>query len=217
MTPAKALYARPLACAAIIGLTLSLGCAAAAGPGQDGAAQNAAGQNAGTDPRKLTTIHTAAVDVGPTKNAVEVRYLNLPWGEKTFGYLEVGGDDYYSTRSWPVAHLKLARAATYDGKTLEPGDYVIILSPRNEAKKTEMTLSIASFKPDAATGTFLVPGNVFADAPADAAVVSTKPVKFAKGGPVAPAFEVTVDKAADGVAINLHYGDRTLTEKLAIK
>src|ERR671933_3033152 len=62
------------------------------------------------DKRKLTTIQTSAVDAGKTKNAVEVRYLNLPWGEATFGYIETGEDPrnrgYYAGRTWPIAHLK---------------------------------------------------------------------------------------------------------------
>ncbi len=52
------------------------------------------------DKRKLTTIQTASVDVGGMKNAVEVRYLNLPWGRTTFGYIENGSDsankNYYA-------------------------------------------------------------------------------------------------------------------------
>jgi len=77
-----------------------------------GAASSAAAQQMGggqTDKRKLTTIQTAKHD------AVEVRFLNLPWGERTFAYLEVGGDDYYSHRNWPFAHLTLSKSATWAG------------------------------------------------------------------------------------------------------
>ena len=67
------------------------------------------------DKRKLTTIQTASVDVGATKKAVEVRYLNLPWGKATFGYIETGIDprngQYYAKRSWPVAHLRISAPA----------------------------------------------------------------------------------------------------------
>ena len=176
-----------------------------------------AGQ-AKTDPRKLTTIQVAAFDDGKTKNAVEVRYLNLPFGAATFGYMEVGGDRYYSNRTWPIMHLKLARQAVYDGKTLQPGDYVFYITPKSEKLKTDsMMFSLASFKPDAARGTFLVPGDVFTETPKDAVVISQKPVTFGKGANASPALQVWVGKEGDAVAIKLHYGDRTLTEKLMLK
>lgn len=169
-----------------------------------------------TDPRKLTTIQTAADD-DKTKS-VEVRYLNLPYGAPTFGYMEVGGDRYYSNRTWPILHLKLARKATYDGKALQPGDYVFFITPKSEKLKTDsMMLSLASFKPDAARGTFLVPGDVFTETPKDAVVISQKAVTFGKGAENAPALQVWVGKAGNDVSIKLHYGDRTLTEKLTLQ
>lgn len=111
------------------------------------------------DKRKLTTIQTASADSGKTKNAVEVRYLNLPWGEATFGYIETGVDPrnkgYYSSRAWPIAHLRLNVPATYDGKKLAPGDYAFIITPRNPKTNTGMTLALESFKPAEAGGSFL--------------------------------------------------------------
>lgn len=171
-----------------------------------------------TDPRKLTTIQTASADDGKIKAVVEVRYLNLPFGAPTFGYMEVGGDRYYSNRTWPILHLKLARKATYDGKALQPGDYVFIITPKSEQlKTTSMMLSLASFKPDATRGTFLVPGDIFTETPKDAVVISQKAVTFDKGGEVAPALQVWVGKEGKTVSIKLHYGDRTLTEKLTLQ
>ncbi|HEX8000625.1 MAG TPA: hypothetical protein VF528_19755 [Pyrinomonadaceae bacterium] len=181
---------------------------------QDGAM----GGQGKTDPRKLTTIQVAATDDGETKNAVEVRYLNLPFGAPTFGYMENGGDRYYSNRTWPILHMKLARAATYEGKSLLPGDYVFYITPKSEQLKTNsMMLTLASFKPTAANGTFLVAGNVFTETPKDAVVVSQKPVTFGKGAPVSSALQVSVGKEGKDVSIKLHYGDRTLTEKLVLK
>lgn len=176
------------------------------------------GEKPKTDPRKLTTIQTAAADDGATKNAVEVRYLNLPFGAPTFGYMESGGDRYYSNRTWPILHLKLAREAVYDGKTLQPGDYVFFITPKSEKLKTDsMMLSLASFKPDATRGTFIVPGDVLTETPKDAVVVSQKPITFGKGAKNSPALQVWVGKEGKDVSIKLHYGDRTLTEKLALK
>lgn len=203
--------ARRLVYAAFIFACLGLGSAASA-LAQEGA------MGAKTDPRKLTTIQVAATDDGQTKNAVEVRYLNLPFGGPTFGYMENGGDRYYSNRTWPILHLKLARPATYEGKALLPGDYVFYITPKSEKLKTDsMMLTLASFKPDAAGGTFLVAGNVFTDTPKDSIVVHQKAVTFGRGADVSPALQVRVDKEGKGISIKLHYGDRTLTEKLVLK
>ncbi len=187
-----------------------------------GSAANALGQDSAmggkTDPRKLTTIQVAAADDGETKSVVEVRYLNLPFGAPTFGYMEFGGDRYYSNRTWPILHLKLARPATYDGKAVQPGDYVFYITPKSDKLKADsMMLTLASFKPDAANGTFLVAGNVFTDTPKDAVVISQKAVTFGKGADASPALKVWIGKEGKDVSIKLHYGDRTLTEKLVLK
>jgi hypothetical protein len=190
---------------------------AASARAQDGGQMNAPA----VDKRKLTTIQTAAADYGKTKDAVEVRYLNLPWGEATFGYIETGIDarnnGYYAGRPWPIAHLRLNVPATYDGKQLQPGDYAFVITPRNAKTNTDMTLALESFKPDAEGGTFLKAGNVFVEVPKDATVVSQKTVKFAKGGAVAPQLEMWVGEKGKDVNIKFHYGDRTLDEKLKLK
>jgi hypothetical protein len=172
------------------------------------------------DKRKLTTIQTAAVDVGATKNAVEVRYLDLPWGEATFGYIETGVDPrnngYYSGRSWPIAHLTLAAPATFEGTKLAPGDYAIVITPANPKENKPMMLALASFKPADAGGTFLKAGDVFVETPKDATIVVSKPIKFANGA--APVDHLVIETARSGKTIKLkfHYGPRTLDEKLTL-
>ena len=173
------------------------------------------------DKRKLTTIQTSSVDVGKTKKAVEVRYLNLPWGKATFGYIETGVDprngQYYAKRSWPVAHLRLAAPARYQGKKLAPGDYAIIITPKNPETKAGMKLSLASFKPAEANGTFLVPGNVFVEAPKDATVIAEREVAFAEGAPLVEELHIWTGAEGKTVSIKINYGDRTLTEKLTLQ
>lgn len=174
----------------------------------------------GTDKRRQTTIQTALVDHGGMKNAVSVRYLNLPWGETTFGYIESGTDPrnngYYSSRSWPVAHLTLTHAAMHGGKKLEPGDYVVYITPKNPAKNSPMMLTIASFKPAESGGTFLKAGNVFVETPADAVVVSQEPATFAKGAPMIDHLQIALEDKGKDVLMKLHYGDRMLTETLTL-
>ncbi|HEX8128865.1 MAG TPA: hypothetical protein VF527_07170 [Pyrinomonadaceae bacterium] len=188
---------------------------------RNASAQEAAMPEKKVDKRKLTTIQTASVDVGETKRAVEVRYLDLPWGKATFGYIETGVDprngQYYAKRTWPIAHLRLAAPAEYHGKALAPGDYAMIITPKNPETKAGMKLSLASFKPAEANGTFLVPGNVFVETPKDVSVVAEKEINFAAGAPVVEQLTIHTDREGNTVSIKIHYGDRTLTEKLTLR
>lgn len=167
------------------------------------------------DPRKRTTIQTATVAVGSKKNALELLYLNMPWGQTTFGYLEDGGSDYYSNRTWPFAHLKVHSKATYDGHSIEPGDYILYITPKNDTNK-QMSMSLASLKLDAGQRTFLVNGDVFTETPENVNVIATKPITFAKGAEMLNSLKIDLATSGSDVSINMHYGDRTLTEKLTI-
>lgn len=167
------------------------------------------------DPRKRTTVQTLTVNVGTKKNAVELLYLNSPWGQTTFGYLEEGGSDYYSNRTWPFAHLKIHTKASYEGKSIEPGDYILYITPKNESNK-QMSISLASFKLEANKKTFLVNGDVFTETPENIDVLTTKPVTFAKGAELINSLKIELTASGSDVNINMHYGDRTLTEKLTV-
>ncbi|HEX8179270.1 MAG TPA: hypothetical protein VF525_06970 [Pyrinomonadaceae bacterium] len=212
MTAATKILARLCAIAALVG-TL---CAASA-LAQDNMSQMSS--EGRVDKRKLTTVQASAVDVGHTKGAVEVRYLNLPFGEATFNYIETGNDPrnqgYYAGRTWPIAHLRLNAPATWAGKKLAPGDYAIVITPANAKENKSMMLSLASFTPGEG-GTFLKAGNVFVDTPKDANIVVSKPIKFDKGAPAVD--HLVIDTARNGrtVWLKFHYGDRTLNEKLTM-
>ncbi len=174
----------------------------------------------GMDKRKQTTVQTSAVDSGQTKNAVAVRYLNLPWGEKTFGYIETGNDPrnqgYYAGRDWPIAHLTLAAPATFAGKKLAPGDYAVIITPAKPKEKKGMMLSLASFTPADAGGTFLKAGDVFVETPQGTNVIVSKPIRFTKGAPSIDHLMIETAKTGRNVWLKFHYGDRMLTEKLML-
>ena len=191
------MYTRVLAAAFVVAIAVGIGCSA-----------NAQMGGGGTDKRKLTTIQTAKGD------AVEVRYLNLPFGERTFGYMSVGGDDYYSNRTWPIAHLTVAKTASWQGHDLAPGDYVLYITPKSAS--APMSLTVASFKPND-KGTFLVAGDVFVETPKDAVAVATVPVTFDKKDPMVDHLDIAVNKAGDGSDIVIHYGDHWLTQHLAVK
>lgn len=171
-------------------------------------------QMQGTDKRKQTTIQTVTVGVGKSKEAVTVKFLNSPWGEKTFSYLEVGGSAYYSTRDWPFAHIKLAGKARWIGADLEPGDYVWVVTPRSE--KAPMGLSLWKFTPGE-SGTFLVAGDVFTERPADAVMVASKPVVFEKDKPLVDHLEITASAKGKKTSIVVHYGTRSITEELTLR
>lgn len=167
------------------------------------------------DPRKLTRIQTVKAVVGGPKKSVELLYLNSPWGQTTFSYLEEGGNDYYSNRTWPFAHIKVNAKASYEGKSIEPGDYVLYITPKNDKNK-QMSVSLASLKLDAGQRTFLVNGDVFTETPENLTVITTKPITFAKGAEVAKVLKIGLAVNGSDVSINMHYGDRTLTEKLTL-
>lgn len=160
------------------------------------------------DRRKLTTIQTA------TTEGMKVLYLNLPWGEKTFSYLEDGGNDYYSTRTWPFAHVKLTAKASYEGTALEPGDYIVFITPRNADKNDQMLISLASFKPEGET--FLVPGDVFTETPENIQVLAKKPVTFDKGAPLNTSLQIELKTSGKDISLDMHYGDRTHSEKFVL-
>lgn len=165
------------------------------------------------DKRKLTTVQTKSLPHNGKQSALTIRYLNLPWGETTFGYIENGGNRYYSTRTWPIAHITLATPAKYEGKSLKPGDYVFVITPKNGEQ--QMALSLSSFNPGGST--FLTPGNVFTETPKDAVEIVKKPITFVKGAPFNEEMSVDLKESDKVVDIKISYGDRLLVEKIAFE
>lgn len=170
-----------------------------------------AAQMGGNDPRKATTIQTATAKLGNTADGLTIRYLNLPWGPTTFGYMENGGNQYYSKRTWPMAHITLKSKADFFGKTLEPGDYVLIITPKGLAN--EMGMQVGMFTPKGENGTYLVPGNVFTETPEFKSVAS-KPVKFASGAPLSDTLKFNLVPKGNKVEIKIHYGDRMYVDTM---
>ncbi len=171
----------------------------------------ASAQMGGNDPRKATTIQTATAKLGKVNDGLTIRYLNLPWGPTTFGYMENGGNQYYSKRTWPIAHITLKTKAEFFGKTLEPGDYVLIITPKGLAN--QMGLQVASFTPKGENGTFLVAGNVFTDTP-ECKTVAAKPVTFKSGAPMSDAMKFNLVPQGNKVEIKIHYGDRMYVDTM---
>lgn len=167
------------------------------------------------DPRSATRIQTLAVNVGAKKKAVELLYLNMPWGQQTFSFIEDGGNDYYSNRTWPFAHIKVNTAANYQGKSITPGDYILYITPKNE-KNPQMSISLASVKLPADKKTFLVNGDVFTETPEDIQVVTSRAIRFDKGAPMLKSLKIDLTASGSDVNIGLHYGDRTFTDKLTV-
>ena len=171
-------------------------------------------QMQGTDKRKQTTIQTVTLDLGKSKEAVTVKFLNVPWGEKTFSFLEVGGNSFYSTRDWPFAHLKVAGKAKWIGADIEPGDYVWVVTPKSET--AAMGLSLWKFTPGE-SGTFLVAGDVFTERPANAVMVASKPIVFERDKPLVDHLEITATANGKNASIVVRYGTRSITEELALR
>jgi len=181
-----------------------------AAPAEMGQGQMGMGEN---DPRKATTIQTTSARLGNVADAVMVRYLNLPWGPQTFGYIENGGNQFYSTRTWPVAHLTLKTRVKFFGREFEPGDYVLTIVPKGLAPK--MGMQVRSFQPSGEGGTFLVPGNVFTETP-DGPIVASRPIEFTPGAPQSDALRISLVPRKNMVEMTINYGDRSFTEKLEL-
>lgn len=175
------------------------------------APNTASAQMGGNDPRKATTIQTTTAKLGKVNDGLTIRYLNLPWGPTTFGYMENGGNQYYSKRTWPLAHFTLKAKADFFGKTLEPGDYVLVITPKGLAN--EMGMQIGSFTPKGENGTYLVPGNVFTDTP-EFKTVAAKPVKFASGAPMSDTLKFNLAPKGNKIEIRIHYGDRLYVDTM---
>src|SRR4051794_21202338 len=88
--------------------------------------------------REQTTIQTVNAVAKGKPDAVSIKYLNLPWGEKTFQYIEKGEDNYYGTRSWPFARLIIAVPIKYEAQELSPGSYALVLNPARKDQRTSL-------------------------------------------------------------------------------
>lgn len=171
-------------------------------------------QMKGTDKRKETTIQTVSLDVGKAKQAVTVKFLNVPWGEKTFSYLEEGGNGFYSTRDWPFAHMKLTSKAKWLTHNLDAGDYIWVVTPKSA--EMPMNLSLWKFTPGE-SGTFLVPGDVFTTRPSDAVLIASKPITFERDKPLVDHLAISATTAGKKASIVVNYGTRSITEELALR
>src|SRR5437016_1497608 len=78
--------------------------------------------------REQTTIQTASIEVKGKPTAISVKYLDLPWGEKTFNHIEKGDDNYYGTRSWPFARLIISVPVKVEDHDLSAGNYALVLN-----------------------------------------------------------------------------------------
>lgn len=159
--------------------------------------------------REQTTIQTATADIGAVKEAVTVDYLNYPWGEVTFSYIEHGTkDSYYGERDWAFAQLDTKSALTMDGTKINPGQYALVISPGGGSKP--MTLSVIQFDGP----TFLKAGNVFAPAPKGTSIYS-QPVSFQTVDATVDHMKIDIAPTAQGCDLVVNYGNRRLVKSFA--
>ena len=166
----------------------------------------------GAQTREQTTIQTASMDVKDKKAAITVKYLDLPWGEKTFTYIEKGDDNYYGTRSWPFARLITTVPVKLEDHDLTPGNYALVINP---AKKGQgMAITVVQISGD---GEFLQSGNVFVEAPTGKTIFSA-PAVFDTGDKVlADHMKITLGQAETGVTFTVLYGNRKLNRLLVVE
>ena len=161
--------------------------------------------------REQTTIQSATLDVKGKPAAITVKYLDLPWGEKSFTYIEKGEDNYYGTRSWPFARLITTIPVKLENHDLAAGNYALVINP---AKKGQpMAISVIQMSGDAE---FLQAGNVFVEVPAGKTIFSA-PALFDTGDKVlADHMKVVLGQAETGVTLTVLYGNRKLNRLLVV-
>jgi len=162
--------------------------------------------------REQTTIQTASLDVKDKKAAITVKYLDLPWGEKTFTYIEKGDDNYYGTRSWPFARLITTVPVKLEDHDLTPGNYALVINPAKKGQTMAMTVVQVS-----GDGEFLQPGNVFVEVPTGKTIFSA-PATFETGDKVlADHMKVVLGQADNGITLTVLYGNRKLNRLLVVE
>jgi hypothetical protein len=161
--------------------------------------------------REQTTIQTAKASVKDKSDAIAIKYLNLPWGEKTFEYLEKGTDEYYSTRSWPFARIIVGVPVHINDHSLTTGNYALVLTP---AKKGQpMVVSVIRLNDEKE---FMQPGNIFVEVPAGKTLFS-EPANFQTMDQAsADHMKATLDSDDKGVTLNIVYGNRKFSRLITI-
>ncbi len=161
-------------------------------------------QTTSAQTREETTIQNATADLGKVKGAINVQYLNFPWGEVTFSYIEHGTKgSYYGERNWPFAQLDTKVPLNLDGTKINPGQYALVISPGSEAKP--MSLSLVQFEGE----TFLKAGNVFSPVPKGDTIYS-KDITFETVDTTADHMKIDVNPTTQGVDLIVDYGNRRL-------
>ncbi|HEX9136181.1 MAG TPA: hypothetical protein VF905_04445 [Nitrospirota bacterium] len=161
--------------------------------------------------REQTTLQTANLDVATIKDAVAVSYLNFPWGEVTFSYIEHGTKGtYYGERTWPFAQLDTKIPLTLEGAKINPGQFALVIIPGEDVKP--MTLSVVQFDGP----TFIKPGNVFAPAP-KGNVIYKKDVSFSTVDALFDHMKIDLASTGQGFDLIVNYGNRRLTKSFITK
>jgi hypothetical protein len=161
--------------------------------------------------REQTTLQTANLDLATIKDAVAVSYLNFPWGEVTFSYIEHGTKGtYYGERTWPFAQLDTKIPLTLEGTKMNPGQFALVIVPGEDVKP--MTLSVVQFDGP----TFIKPGNVFSPAP-KGNVVYKKDVSFSTVDTLSDHMKIDLASTGQGFDLIVNYGNRRLTKSFITK
>ena len=149
----------------------------------------------------------------PTIQKVEtagaaVYFLDLPWGPQTFSMMEKGADSFYTKRTWPFARLEAKKPVTLGQTKLAAGNYALVFHPNQGEGMALEVLKIAD-------GEFLQPGNAMTKTPQGESI-HKEPASFETVAETLPALQISLDKAKDGQALVVRYGDPKLTRELKL-
>jgi hypothetical protein len=137
-----------------------------------------------------------------------VFHLNMPWGPETFAAMERPGESFYNRRSWPFARMETAKALRIGDTPLPAGNYALVFHPNTQADEG-MSLEVRKIAP----GEFLQNGNVMTRTP-EGETVWQAPVAFETVSATVPALEIGLTPDADGLRLDVRYGDRRTSWEL---
>jgi|SRR5579885_497353 len=161
--------------------------------------------------REQTTVHTASAAAKGKSDAVIVKYLDLPWGEKTFTSIEKGEDDYYGTRGWPFARLVINVPVHIEDHALAAGNYAIVLTPAKKAQP--LSVSVIKLNDDKE---FLQPGNIFVEVPPGQTIFSEVANFETVAQSAADHMKVTLESDEKGISMTVLYGNRKFIRLLTV-
>ncbi len=138
-------------------------------------------------------------------SGAEAEFAGTPWRPDIFEAMETGGTT--PQRAWAFARLNTSWYFAMDGRAIEPGRYVLVLTPKTGTLPMTLELRRGAGRELFADANAMLP-------PPDGETVYKAPATFVPSPEPVPALDVTLAGWSDGVVLTIRYGNRKLTKEL---